>query len=346
MLAAAPPPPFIQSVQMVDASVGYLVGGRATATVVRLFRTHDGGSTWRDVSPGAVLAPPTTVGRRAVYVPVRVRGAVVVERSGDGGATWRPSAPIRDGRAVGAGSVVRVDARHLFLALGEGAAAGSSAQSIWRSDDGARTWRFVSRTQGPAHPPRPGELPFGCDKTGVGFATPRRGWAGGACAGGPAFLYRTDDAGKTWRQLRLPGAANCACETSPPRFFTPRRGAFSVVGGLARGSNAPTARIEWTIDGGAHWRATTSPVARVTGEPGLPAAGVAWVFGGRRVTGPWRLLARTTDSGRHWRLVRLPFDAGTHTFDVVSADVAFAVAADQHTLLRTTDGGRAWRRIR
>src|SRR5207248_2050588 len=72
--------------------------------------------------------------------PVRVRAGVY--------------AVVRNGRSVGIlrnprGTIDRIsalDARHLYVDFGEGAAAGSSAESLWRSDDGGSTWRFVSRT--------------------------------------------------------------------------------------------------------------------------------------------------------------------------------------------------------
>lgn len=329
----AAPPPFVQYVQMADARVGYLVGGRETATVMRLYRTSDGGRSWRDVSPGDPLAPPTTAGARVVYVPVRVHGSILVERSSDGGATWHSSAPVPDRRVAGPGRVVRVDAQHLFLTLGEGAAAGSSAQSLWRSDDGARTWRFVSRTGT--------SLPFSCDKSGVGFATPKRGWATGACAGGPAFFYRTDDGGRSWRRLVLAGLARCACDVSPPTFVDPRHAAFGV-NGFPQAGGRPVFRVYWTNDGGVHWRATEPPAGRIA-SPQVVGARTAWVVGAPAgsIRLPFSRLYRTTDGGRHWQVTRLPFDG---QLDAVSATLAYAVVG-QRTLWRTTDGGRSWRRI-
>lgn len=344
-----PLPPFVWYLRMADAQVGYAVGGRQTDRVLRLYRTADGARTWTDATPNGGTAhpvgPPTTVGRTVVFFPTMVHGAVVIERSADGGRTWRASAPICDGSGAGPGPVLPLDARRLYLPIGEGAAAGSSAQSLWRSDDGGRTWRFVSRTQTTGPPGR--ALPFGCDKTGVGFATLLRGWAGGACAGGPAFLYRTDDGGRTWRPLRLAGLDRCACDVVPPRFFG-ARGVFSVDGFPDAGPTRALDRLYWTSDAGAHWRASFVPAGRI-GPRSVVDGSTAWVTGTPRgsVAKRFERLFVTTDAGRHWRAVRLPFDAAGYQLDAVSATVAYAYGGIgvRTSLLRTTDGGRSWRRV-
>ncbi len=342
MLAQALPP-FVESVQMVDARAGYAVGGRQTDRLPQLYRTADGGVRWTVVTGAATpAAPPTVVGSRTVYFPTLRRGAIVVERSEDGGRTWRGSQPIRDRHPLGPGSVQVLAAGRLALVVGEGAAAGSSAQSLWTSADEGRTWRFVSRTSTTGEK---GALPFSCDKTGIGFATPLRGFAAGACAGGRAFLYRTDDGGRAWRPIVLSGLSRCACDVDPPRFFGARTGAFAVNGFPQSGAGAPVARVYWTSDGGSRWRLTLPPLGRL-GSASFPAAGVAWVPGTAHgsIRLPFDRLARTTDAGRHWTVVRLPFDAQNAQLDVLGATRAFALVA-QHRLLRTTDGGRSWQTV-
>lgn len=344
MHTAAALPPFVGWLRMADARVGYALAGRNTDSVLPLWRTSDGGRSWVRVRAPAPDAPPTTDGPSLAYFPARIRGTFVVERSADGGRTWSGSEPFRDPRPAGAGEVQRLDARLLYLTLGEGAAAGSSAQSLWRSGDGGGTWRLVSRTSLTA---RPGALPFSCDKTGVGFATGTDGFAGGDCAGGRAFFYRTDDGGRTWRPVLLAGLAHCACDVSPPVFFGSRAGAFAVDGFPDSGPPAaPVARVYWTSDGGAGWRLSSPPLGRA-GQAAFPVAGVAWVAGTPRgsIRLPFDRLARTTDAGRRWTVVRLPFDAQNAQLDPVGATTAFALVA-QHRLLVTRDGGRSWRAVR
>jgi photosystem II stability/assembly factor-like uncharacterized protein len=342
-------PAFVWFVQMADADVGYVVGGKQTDRVFRLYRTADAGRSWRDVTPNNGTAhpvgPPTAVGRRIVFFPSKLHGAIVIERSTDGGRSWTASAPIHDRRGGGPGQVVVLDARHLYLAIGEGAAAGSSAQSLWRSGDDGRTWQFVSRTQ--ATGPSRGALPFSCDKTGYGFATLRLGWAGGACAGGAAFFYRTDDGGRRWRSVQLAGLGACACSVSSPRFFG-RRGVFTVEGFPDAGPQRVIDRIYWTSDGGLHWRFTVPPAGRI-GPQSLVDGRTAWLAGTPRgnIRARFNRVYVTTDAGRHWRVATLPFDAQNYQLDAVSGTDAYAVGGPslRASLFRTSDGGRTWRRV-
>src|SRR5690348_575575 len=131
------PPPFVYTLRMADANVGYLVGGRQTDVVFRLYRTGDGGRSWTDVTPpGARPDGGLATFGRTVFVGPRANGVVVIERSGDGGRSWVASAPLPDRRPATPGPVVRAGPHRLYVLLDEGAAAGSNAQSLWRSDDG------------------------------------------------------------------------------------------------------------------------------------------------------------------------------------------------------------------
>jgi photosystem II stability/assembly factor-like uncharacterized protein len=343
--ASKPRPLFLRWLHMVDRSHGYAVSGLDTRGY-RLLRTSDGGRRWTDITPGNGTIHPsgtaTVSGRTILFGTQRGPKTFAVERSDDGGRTWSMSAPIRDTRTAGIGTPVLVDAMHLYLALGEGAAAGSEAQSLWASGDGGRRWHLVSRTSFTVT--RPGRLPFGCDKDGFGFATTSRGWAGGYCAGGAPFLYRTLDGGRTWRRSALPGLTACACDVVPPRFFTPRDGVLAASGfGMA--GNTPVTRAYWTSDGGATWRASAPTTGRAQ-DIVFTDAHSAWVTATPpgTIRGPYDRLLRTADGGRHWRSVRLPFDGSEYQLDALDGTTAFAyrTLTASTRILRTTDGGRHW----
>jgi photosystem II stability/assembly factor-like uncharacterized protein len=345
---AATRPVTVQSLQMVDAVHGYALAGQYNA--YRLLRTVDGGRDWRDVTPGVhPSAPPLLVGATAVLVSAQLRPHVFeVLRSDDAGRTWTRSRPFRFARGLGIGTpVVAPGTRYVYVALDEGAAAGSQGEALFRSADDGATWRFVTGTTFARVVP--GKLPFGCDKNGFGFASPNRGWAGGNCAGGYAFFYRTDDGGRTWRLQHLNGLGACQCNVAAPTFFTPQEGAVAVAGAFQTRQFSPVARVYWTDDGGRHWRSSRAPWGRPSLAAAVAPGGVAWVVTSRRGTikPPYNRLFRTSDAGRTWHAEILPFDAEYDRLDVLDATQAFAysTAPTASTIMRTYDGGRTWRRI-
>lgn len=325
--------------RMLDSSYGYALSGEDPARYL-LLSTSDGGHTWRQVTAVHPSGPLSILGQMRWFSTSVGRGVFAVERSEDGGRSWHRSLPFRDPRGETAGQPFALDPQHLFLAVDEGAAAGSQSQALYTSSDGGRRWHFVSRTS----TTDPSALPFGCDKSGFGFATVLRGWAGGYCAGGAPFSYRTDDGGRTWRRQPLPAPSLCACETSAPAFFSADVGAVYVSGFAANGGGTPFVRVFWTHDGGAHWRGSGPPLGRTETVSFVDARSV-WITGQRRgdLRGRFDLVARTDDAGAHWQMERLPFDAGNTGFEALSPMVAYAYSANVIRLTR--DGGRTWRQI-
>jgi photosystem II stability/assembly factor-like uncharacterized protein len=345
---ASPRPVTIDSLAMLDPSAGYAIGGPYGA--YRLLRTTDGGRSWLDITPDGLhpTAAPTLVSRTTVLLSAQLRPHVfAVLRSDDAGKTWTRSQPFRFARGLDVWSPVAADSAHLFVGLDEGAAAGSQGEALFASSDGGHAWRFISGTS--FERIVPGALPFGCDKNGFAFATPRRGWAGGNCAGGRPFFYRTDDGGRTWRAQRLAGLGSCECDISAPTFFTRREGVVIVSGAFETTQFRPLARVYWTDDGGRSWRGSHAPWGRPSLAAAVAARGVAWIVTSRRgsIKPPYNRLFRTTDAGRTWRTAILPFDAEYDRLDVLDGLHAFAYSAatPTHSLYSTDDGGRTWRRV-
>lgn len=339
-------PVSLRLIEMLDAKHGYALSGNGVVNRYRLLQTTDGGHLWRAAAPVSASSPVTIVGAKTrLFSTTLGKDTFAVERSGDGGRTWRRSRPFRD--AIGAAAVGRpfaIDERHLYLAVGEGAAAGSSSEALFTSSDGGRSWHFRTRTS----TTDPRLLPFGCDKNGFGFATPTRGWAGGYCAGGRPFFYRTDDGGRSWRRQALPAPQQCACETSAPRFFTSRIGVLYVDGFTTNGGGKPFARVYWTSDGGEHWRGSGPAVGR-TNRIAFSGPRRVWLTGQQpgNLRAPFDRLFRTTDAGATWQTTKLDFDASNYLLDPISGTTAFAAGSsdDATSILVTHDGGRSWTTI-
>lgn len=248
---AAPRPVALHWLEMVDSEHGYALSGNPNA--YRLLATRDGGHLWKDITPGhgryRSTTPITIAGSLRLFSTRLREGVFAVERSDDGGRTWHLSLPFRERHgAAAAGQPFSIDGKHLYLAVGEGAALGSSGQALFASSDSGHSWHVGSETAQPTGSAKPkrGQLPFGCDKSGFGFATPSRGFAGGYCAGGLPFFYRSDDGGRNWQRQLLPVPRQCACETTAPTFFTPSVGALSVSGFAGNGSGKPYLSVLWT----------------------------------------------------------------------------------------------------
>jgi photosystem II stability/assembly factor-like uncharacterized protein len=349
-------PVALRWLQMIDGEHGYAAVMENNRGSYRLLWTSDGGHLWRDVTPGDGRVRPASLltieGSLRLFSTRLGNARFAVERSDDGGRTWRQSLPFRDPRgAPAAGQPFSIDGRHLYLAVNEGAAAGSSGQALFTSSDGGHRWQLRSETQGVNNSQLPRQLPFGCDKSGFGFATPSRGFAGGFCAGGLPFFYRSDDAGRSWRLQHLPVPRQCACETTAPTFFSPKVGVLSVSGWAGNGNFKPFVSVLWTDDGGDHWHASRPPLGRAT-QISIADARTVWLIGQVRgnLRAPFNRLYRTTDAGAHWQLTRLSFSADSYQLDPLNARVAFLLnpgyIKTSYSILTTGDGGLSWRTVK
>jgi photosystem II stability/assembly factor-like uncharacterized protein len=327
---------------MTSANDGYALSGQ-NYLHYRLLHTTDGGRVWHKVTSIHPSAPPDIEGRTILFSRGLGHRTFAVERSDDGGRTWTESLPIRNRYGLGAGTPRAVDREHLYVDVGEGAAAGSEGEALYASSDGGRRWHLVTRTH--VNHPRPGGLPFGCDKDGFGFVTPQRGWAAGYCAGGDPFFLRTDDGGRQWHRQALPDAPrNCSCATSAPVFFSRGVGVVSVSGQEGSGDGRWFARVYWTKDGGSHWR-TSDPTSGRSGPADVVSRNVVWLLGRLAGDAPrFPRLFRTTDGGRDWHSLHVPVQiSADDNLDAVDATVGFA--ASGAVLWRTADGGRHWTAI-
>ena len=292
-----------------------------------LWRSRDGGATWKDLQPG-LLRPSSALGldpadpeRLWVWTP---EGELW--RSLDAGDTWvrRFTAPPDPGapnvlQLLAAGSrLVRVDAEI------EGA-------RVAVSRDGGASFRLgvlvPNRSVSDAFylHPASGDL-FSFDERGVEVSSDdgatwtvrgrsgRFGFIGGRLAPsdpdtmygllppGRGCLARSDDGGRHWVGLVPPGlpAVNSVCDDVA---VDPLDSLHVWVSALVFGPAGPAYWLLETRDGGGHWSRTLA----------VPAAGIVAASGGTLYTGGNRMshgLFVSFDAGRSWQARHTGIAAG------------------------------------
>ncbi len=262
-------------------------------------------------------------------------GSGVILGTVDGGQTWR-----RQWSGSGSiSSLAEVDRRHVWgLAYGGTGDLGPTADRLVGTTNGGRTWTTTRLTGG---------------FRGIAFSTDLTGWAvvGGISVGttAPGRLEETLDAGRHWRASTLKARVDSVCFAGPS------------LGWAASGSGAYR-----TVDRGRRWsRVETGPnnalnagwqaTVRCRGS----AAWVLWTGGAAAGSELYRV-ARTLDSGAHWKtvlsqlddtLASLPaIDAYAGAFAPLSSTAAGflgscpACGPGSWSYSRTTDGGQTVRR--
>ncbi len=319
----------------------------------RLFKSTDGGNSWRPADSGLE-------GQEIRSLTIDLRGPQTlyagtfegVFKSTDGGTVWR---------RTGLEGVTRIEAvkvhptrRNVVFAGGEG--------GLFRSQNGGQTWSPVS-----AGLPETGLvtaiefLPSSPETllTGV-VAAPRRGGVFRSADGGTswrlssqglsalsvssiavdpansntlwlvanAVVFKSNDRGLTWLRIRLDPSNSLASLVA----VDPLDPSTAYV-------SLNTRDLRRTRDGGRTWEAIGNPgvsTLELLIDPVHPATLYAAGYGG---------IAKSTDRGETW--TRLPGDAsGSPYFDlaipVQSPSTLYAAGAH---LLRSTDAGATWTRI-
>lgn len=308
----SPTPPVetlsLQAIHMFTVTDGWADGSVGTEQQRGVFRTADGGKTWLNATPtfeqDGSLASSFFLDLASAWVAARMPGpggggaqTVQVFSTADGGQNWAGGLPFSIGGGF-PGNLDFVDAQHGWLMVGLGVAAGSEAVALYATDDGGGTWERVMLASGLPEESTPGALPFGCNKSGVGFANASTGWATGFCPGGDPFFFMSQDGGRTWQRQTLPPPAelpagalsDCQCEVSPPTFTSSQTGYFTVQGFV---SAAEAAILYVTQDAGATWQPRILPVNRVLGSPEFVDAQYGWVTDGQTISA-------TQDGGQTW----------------------------------------------
>jgi photosystem II stability/assembly factor-like uncharacterized protein len=284
--------------------------------VTGVFKTTNGGASWRSVGLGSVntlaLDPrdPETIYAGAVGAAAG-RGSIYdwsgVFKSSNGGANWQPLG--LKGTNV---SALVLDPQHP-----ETIYASTDRKGLVKSTDGGASWHAAGLQGVDAlmfDPEHPRTLYAGTDEKGV---------------------FKSTDGGRTWRPLGLGRDAELLA-------LHPGNPAKLYAGSVGR--------ILTRLDAGRSWRATgrgpgTASISAfaVDARTGIAYAGIGGGIA-RRTGGGWRTVNMHTPlvTGD----VATPQTVRALAVDPRDPDVVYAGVDDPVSLLKSTDGGRSWRPLR
>ena len=297
----------VEDVSFVNRRDGWIATFNCAMAAVQLFRTTDGGRSWRSLgtksghscSSGATFLSFIN-SQQGWMEPVSPTGPVgALLKTTDGGTTWKH---IATGPAVGPGRSLPCLGPIAFVSRSTGwqARCDEGSSEVFSTTDGGRRWKRAPIAVRNGHL----DLPWFHGNDGVEAATESTRPAGRDGLTHAVVFSVTHDGGRSWEKRatrRIPACPLTAYFTD----FWPASIGGKEAWWVVAGRDRPTVQV--TTDGGRSWR---SVVAR-----GLPtrrcsilnvsAAGPtdAWVTA---LTRKYRTdLFRTSDGGRTWQRVDL-----------------------------------------
>ena len=299
----------------------------------------------------AVLATaPVPLTAQSVGTLAVAPGAVSFDSARFGGLHWRSIGPYRGGRAT---TVTGVPSQSLTYYMG------ATGGGIWKTEDAGLNWRNIS--DGKLHTGSVGSIAVAADDPNVVYAGMGEREPRGQSSTWGDGIYKSTDAGKTWRSLGLEKTKSIA-----QIAIDPRNSEHVVV--AAEGSRwtpSPDRGIYMTTDGGATWKLTLHPsdgvgAIDVSMDPSNPRILFAAMWDFQRLPwqirsgGPGSAIYKSTDGGATWaRLVGHGLPTGMVGRIGVSVSPAnpnrvYAIVealADTGGLYRSDNAGESWQHL-
>ena len=307
---------------------------------------------WRLVGPyrgGRVTTVTGVPGEPNLYYMGATGGGVW--KTENAGATWEN---LSDGffevGTIGAVAVAESDHNVVYVGTGESPIRGvttSHGDGVWKSEDAGRSWKHVGL-------PKAGQIsrieidPRNADVAFV--AVQGTIWAPSEERG----IYRTQDGGRTWKQVLEvgphTGASDLSMDPTNPRILYAamwhhgRKPWFIQSGGTDGG-------IFKTSDGGDTWEKLGGGLPEMIGKIGVDVAAsnpdrvYAIIEAEPEKGGLWR----SDDAGKTWKLINGHRVLHTRawyyihiTADPVDADTVWVLNVP---LMKSIDGGKNWEKI-
>jgi photosystem II stability/assembly factor-like uncharacterized protein len=334
---------FFQSIKMIDASTGW-----AASNADALYRTTDGGTHWKNVTPPYnVWGGETFVSADVAWVLTSDGNAhMSIARTVNGGQTWQ-NMHLTYPQVTDSSLSLHIDALN--------------AQDCWlysesyllRTTDGGKTWQTLLTPQASNAP----LLYIGW----MSFKDSLTGWAQGANKKDASWaMFVTHDGGKTWQTqifaFSLQLHQNQA-QLESPQFFNADDGVLPVTVQVGQSQRTD---FYTTHDGGATW--SKSAQLQGTSISHTPFADTDfldmnhWFVVDIKLTGypfPLSTVVHVTgDGGQSWTTIYpqsayhnvygLQFLTGQVGWAISDATPYALIGPDNGVLMKTADGGKSW----
>jgi photosystem II stability/assembly factor-like uncharacterized protein len=213
---------------------------------------------------------------------------------------------------------------------------------LYMTDDGGDTWRAVSAIDGPTVKGLCAIDVLHTKFINSGVLDSRTVIHAGGRVGGPAFLLRSVDGGKTWKSQDVSAHTKMILDV---KFFDENRGL--IMGASDTDTEKSNALIIATQDGGATWKKvyqSTRPF-EITWKASFPTRDTGYVTiqnYNPDKTISQRYVAKTIDGGATWKEMPLVNDHAVRQFGVGFADEKIGWVGTTTGGYQTIDGGATW----